>query len=106
MSENTILVGEVIWPQNDADNSGSGSSNEYSDIDRSGSFSAGGSIGRVILTNYKTLSSIDFSGKAFVITVVCSYPFPSDFIKKLFRGGTNTGGTKFLLWGRSVGVCS
>ncbi|MDR1236475.1 MAG: pilus assembly protein [Holosporaceae bacterium] len=110
MSKNTAqsYVGEVIWP-GDNQNSGSYSGSDYVDTDRNGGFSQGGGTGRISFTDYKMLTSspsVDFSGKAFVVTVVCDYPFNSDFLKRLFGGGRNTPGSKFLLWGRSVGVCS
>ncbi|MDR2107407.1 MAG: pilus assembly protein [Holosporaceae bacterium] len=47
------------------------------------------------------------SGKSFVLTVICDYAFSSAFVKKFFSGGKNTvGGDNFLLWSRSVGICS
>jgi hypothetical protein len=110
MSSNTAqsYVGEVVWPGT-GQNSGSYSGSDYVDTDRSGGFSQGGGAGRISFTDYKMLTSspsVDLSGKAFVVTVVCNYPFNSDFLKRLFGGGRNTAGGKFLLWGRSVGVCS
>ncbi|MDR1333624.1 MAG: hypothetical protein LBJ71_00190 [Holosporaceae bacterium] len=103
-------VGEVFWPTSSSQNSTFSSPVDYSDIDRSGAFTAGSADNRVTLDDYKVLTkantTVKFSGNAFVLTVVCDYPFQSDFIRRLFRGGKNTKGTKFLFWGRSVGVCS
>jgi hypothetical protein len=62
------------------------------------------------------------SGRAFVLTFCCNYPFSSSFIKGLFSGGVNTkkctvnaagnvGATStfqkadlYLLWARGVGI--
>lgn len=44
-------------------------------------------------------------GKAFMITVVCDYKFSSPLVRILFGGGSNTAGSKFLLWGRAVNIC-
>jgi hypothetical protein len=50
-------------------------------------------------------------GTAFVLTVVCDYPFSNPCVKVFFSGGHNTlysdsktKGTRYLLWGRGVGV--
>ena len=104
---------EVFWPNttNNAPLIG-----EYIDADSGGTFTARVSEKYLALTNYKTPESSfapsnigDFktlSNKAFVLTVVCDYQFSSSFVRKFFAGGKNTKGTKFLVWGRSVGVCN
>jgi hypothetical protein len=103
---NNTLFGEIMWPDYSYQNSFSYGSNDYIDADRDNSFTP--SInGKLALTDCKNPDAgIDYSGKPFVLTVVCNYPFQDNFTKMLFNGGKNTKGSKFLIWGRSVGVCS
>jgi hypothetical protein len=105
MSTNTSF-GEIIWPENDEQNSFSFVAENYIDADKNNSFTQ--SInGKFHLTNCKKLDTkVDYSGKPFVLTVVCDYSFQDNFTKVLFNGGKNTKGSKFLIWGRAVGVCS
>lgn len=42
------------------------------------------------------------SGCAFIVTISYKFPFSSELVKKLFAGD----GNNFLLWGRSINVCS
>lgn len=98
---------EVYWP---ASNTYQSSTTTYIDSNRDKSFYARQTSG----TGYITLSDTskpentisNFSGKVFVLTFVCDYKFSSAFVKKLFAGGSNVvDGTRFLIWGRGVGIC-
>lgn len=97
---------EVFWP-----NSTSATAGAYLDANKNNTQnSSGGYITLSDNSNPITTASINttdkLSGKVFVLTFVCDFPFSSGFMKKLYGGGVNTkNGTKFLLWGRGVGVC-
>lgn len=106
---------EVFWPSSDIYNADE-AKKAYVDSNRDTNFfqrdtsSNSGYISLDSHTNPLTTSSINsvykISGKAFVLTFVCDFKFSSDFVKKLFAGGSNTvDKKKFLIWGRGVGVC-
>ena len=106
---------EVFWPSSDV-YSADEAKKAYVDSNRDTNFfqrdtsSDSGYISLNSHTNPLTTSSINsvykISGKAFVLTFVCDFKFSSDFVKKLFAGGSNTvDKKKFLIWGRGVGVC-
>lgn len=106
---------EVFWPSSDIYNADE-AKKAYVDSNRDTNFfqrdtsSNSGYISLNSHTNPLTTSSINsvykISGKAFVLTFVCDFKFSSDFVKKLFAGGSNTvDKKKFLIWGRGVGVC-
>ncbi len=106
---------EVFWPSSDV-YSADEAKKAYVDSNRDTNFfqrdtsSDSGYISLNNHTNPLTTSSINsvykISGKAFVLTFVCDFKFSSDFVKKLFAGGSNTvDKKKFLIWGRGVGVC-
>ena len=106
---------EVFWPSSDV-YSADEAKKAYVDSNRDTNFfqrdtsSNSGYISLNSHTNPLTTSSINsvykISGKAFVLTFVCDFKFSSDFVKKLFAGGSNTvDKKKFLIWGRGVGVC-
>ena len=106
----------VFWPTSDVYNAIE-AKEAYVDSNRDASFferdtssESNGYISLSSHTNPLTTSSIDtvykISGKAFVLTFVCDFKFSSDFVKKLFAGGSNTvDKERFLIWGRGVGVC-
>ena len=106
---------EVFWPSSDIYNADE-AKKAYVDSNRDTNFfqrdtsSNSGYISLDSHTNPLTTSSINsvykISGKAFVLTFVCDFKFSSDFVKKLFAGGSNTvDKKKFLIWGRGVGAC-
>ena len=106
---------EVFWPSSDIYNADE-AKKAYVDSNRDTNFfqrdtsSNSGYISLNSHTNPLTTSSINsvykISGKAFFLTFVCDFKFSSDFVKKLFAGGSNTvDKKKFLIWGRGVGVC-
>ena len=104
---------EVFWPEGLVYSSGN---KIYVDSNRDNAYagrSTAAESGYIDLSNQMnplTTTSINstekISGKAFVLTFVCDYNLSSDLVKKLFAGGSNTvNGSKFLIWGRGVGVC-
>lgn len=106
---------EVFWPTSDVYNANE-AKRAYVDSNRDSNFfqrdtsSDSGYISLDSHTNPLSTSSINnvykISGKVFVLTFVCDFKFSSDFVKKLFAGGSNTvDKEKFLIWGRGVGVC-
>ncbi len=108
---------EVFWPS--ADNSYA-PGNTFVDSDGNSAHLARNitaTSGHIALTNYRTpetsFSSSNSSpkdtliGRAFVLTFVCDYKFSSGFVGQLFVGGANTKDkSKFLIWGRGVGICN
>jgi hypothetical protein len=110
---------EIFWPTDATKYSTTQST--YLDHDRSTTFlarSTSTDAGYKILTDF-TAPEKDFgttggkyatdvlSNKIFVLTFVCDYNFSSNFIKKLFAGGSNTNDRKkFLVWSRGVGICN
>jgi hypothetical protein len=98
---------EVFWLEN-TDVAMPTTPTAYLDSDKSGTFlkRTGDKTGTTNITT-PGLQPAGLIGNAFVLTFVCKFVFSSDFVKKLFAGGTNTAGTKhFLIWGRGVGICN
>ncbi len=108
---------EVFWPESDTS---FGDSTAFIDTDGNNAHltrSTVASAGHILLKSYKEPEE-DFSsnnkspkdtlvGKAFVLTFVCDFPFSSAFVQKLFLGGSNTvDKSRFLIWGRGVGICN
>ena len=108
---------EIFWPLNDSSHDPKES---FIDSDGDSEFLARNTTpasGHIVLTNYKTPETSfnrinpppkdSLIGKAFVLTFVCNYEFSSGFVGRLFVGGSNTKDkTKFLIWGRGVGICN
>ncbi|MDR1551777.1 MAG: hypothetical protein LBS14_03815 [Holosporaceae bacterium] len=90
---------EVYWPNGNGQVDGL---KHFIDVDSDGSRkeSGGSSIG------YQSPTTTVANGTAFVLTVVCYYPFSSSFVKSFIAGGSNTESREmFLVWGRCVGIC-
>lgn len=98
---------EIFWPASNTATTGAYMDANNNNVQNS---TAAGFINLSDNTNPRTTAALNteekLSGKAFVLTFICDFPFSSGFIKKLYGGGVNTkGGARFLLWGRGVGVC-
>lgn len=107
---------EVFWPNSNV-YSPTEAKKTYVDSNKDNNFfgrDTAGSNGYIALSNQAepfTTSSIDsiykISSKVFVLTFVCDFKFSSEFVKKLFAGGSNTvDKARFLVWGRGVGICN
>ncbi|MBR1734912.1 MAG: pilus assembly protein [Alphaproteobacteria bacterium] len=106
---------EVFWP--DGTSYSPDGTKVYVDSNRDNAYlgrnvttSSSGYINLTNTSNPTSTTSLNttekISGKVFVLTFVCDFVFSSDFVKKLFAGGSNTvNGKRFLIWGRGVGVC-
>ncbi|MDR1236299.1 MAG: hypothetical protein LBJ96_04810 [Holosporaceae bacterium] len=109
---------EIYWPD---DNFGNRNDNaDFMDTDKTNTILAATNyLGvtdyankRTLFDNYLAGDPNTPGGTAFVLTFVVDFPFSSPFIRMLFSGGSNTKknggggarGSKYLLWGRGVGI--
>jgi hypothetical protein len=103
---------EIYWPN---DNFGNREANaDFMDTDKTNTILAATNYLSVKGTFDKYLAGNPNTpgGTAFVLTFVVDFPFSSPFIRMLFSGGSNTKknnengakGSKYLLWGRGVGI--
>jgi len=106
---------EITWPTPIVGNYTPGAHyacGDYLDTDGTGSFLAAnaGALNADVANGYLNGSSAAPTGTAFVLTVVCNYPFSSGLVAKLYHGGVNSKasdggkGSTYILWARGCGI--